>query len=286
MLTLILPCPAKLNLFLHITGRRPDGYHNLQTVFQLLSYGDTLELTPRDDGIISLTPELPGVPLEANLIYRAARLLQEASGCSLGADFLLHKRLPMGGGIGGGSSDAASALVGLNHVWRTGLSLEQLADLGQRLGADIPVFVCGQSAWAEGTGEQLTPISLPEVWYLVITPQCEVPTGRIFSHNKLTRNSSAITMRAFLEEGGRNDCQPLVEDLFPEVKYAVDWLNSFGSTSLYPAKLTGTGASVFTAFAAEDEACAVLAMRPHKLKGFVAKGVNESPLHSYLRKSQ
>lgn len=287
MSPLILPCPAKLNLFLHITGRRADGYHTLQTLFQLLDYGDQLEISARDDSVITIAPDFPQIPLEANLIYRAARLLQHATGCKRGADFTLGKRLPMGGGIGGGSSNAASALLGLNHLWDTQLPLTALADLGRELGADVPVFVRGHSAWAEGIGDVLTPVTLAETWYLVIIPPCAVSTAKIFSHNKLTRNSSAITMRAFLEEGGKNDCQPLVESLYPEVKDAVDWLSSFSPAGLMEqARLTGTGACVFAAFATENQARAVLTQRPKQLNGFVAKGVNESPLHSYLRESQ
>jgi len=276
---LVLPCPAKLNLFLLITGRRPDGYHNIQTLFQLLDFGDDLELRMNSTGTIRLTPEFTSIPQEENLVVRAARLLQRTTGCPLGADLHLTKRLPMGGGIGGGSSDAATALLGLNHLWQTGLDLDELAELGRQLGADVPVFVRGKTAWAEGVGEQLTPVELPSKWYVVVAPQCAVSTREIFSNEGLTRNSDGITVRAFLEEGGRNDCQKVVESLFPQVKDAVDWLGRFG-----PAQMTGTGACVFAAFQTEAEAREVFAKRPTQLNGFVAKGVNESPLHQRLLK--
>jgi 4-diphosphocytidyl-2-C-methyl-D-erythritol kinase len=276
-----LPCPAKLNLFLHITGRRVDGYHELQTLFQLLDVGDRLDISPRPDGQIVLTEDLPGVAREDNLVIKAANCLRAHTGSPAGAQLTLHKRLPLGGGIGGGSSNAASALLGLNHLWRTGLDLDTLAQLGASLGADVPVFVRGKTAWAEGIGEALQPVQLPESWYLVAVPGVAVSTAKIFQHPGLTRDSTPITMRAFLEEGGRNDCQPLVESLYPEVKDAVDWLTRFS-----PARLTGTGACVFARFATEQQARAALAERPAQLNGFVAKGVNESLLHSYLRESQ
>lgn len=276
---LTLPCPAKLNLFLHITGRRADGYHNLQTLFQLLDYGDDLDIAINSSGQIQLTPEFPTIPPEQNLVYRAAKLLQTTTGCSSGADLHLTKRLPMGGGIGGGSSDAATALVGLNHLWGTGLNEDQLAELGRQLGADIPVFVRGKSAWAEGVGERLTPMDLPTKWFVVLAPDCTISTRDIFASEGLTRDSIGITVRAFLEEGGKNDCQNVVEKLFPQVKDAVDWLGCFA-----PARMTGTGACVFAPFATEAEAQRVFAKRPAQLNGFVAKGVNESPLHQRLLK--
>lgn len=276
MTTLQLPSPAKLNLFLHITGRRDDGYHNLQTLFQLLDYGDTLSLSAAPGGI-TLNPGIDGVSLEDNLIYRAAQLLRTTTGCNAGARIRIDKRLPMGGGIGGGSSNAATTLVGLNHLWQTGLSLDQLAELGSQLGADVPVFVHGKSAWAEGVGERLTPMEIPPRWYLVLAPKCHVSTARIFSHKDLTRDTLAITVPAFLEKGGKNDCQPLVESLFPQVRDAVDWLNQYS-----PAQLTGTGACVFSAFPSKASAERIYAKRPKQLQGFVAQGVNDSPLHQCL----
>lgn len=277
MPSITLPCPAKLNLFLLITGRRDDGYHQLQTLFQLLDYGDELTISERSDSKIVLTPTFADIPCEKNLVYRAAQLLRKSSGCSRGVHLHLHKRLPAGGGIGGGSSDAATALVGLNHLWQLGLGEDTLAQLGQQLGADVPVFVRGKTAWAEGLGEQLQPMVLPPQWYVVLAPQCAVSTAEIFSHKDLTRDSKGIKVRAFLEEGGKNDCQPLVEKLFPQVKDAVDWLCRYG-----PAQMTGTGACVFAPFATEAEAQEVFAKRPRQLNGFVAKGVNESPLHQRL----
>ena len=277
MNTLCLPSPAKLNLFLHITGQRSDGYHLLQTVFQLLDFGDKLELQLNHHGNITVTPTLAGVKTADNLIYKAARLLQQSSGCELGADISLHKQLPMGGGIGGGSSNAATTLAGLNHLWHCGFTEQQLAELGRQLGADVPVFVRGKTAWAEGIGEQLLSLELPQHWYLVLTPDCHVSTAAIFSHKDLTRDTLAITVAAFLEKGGKNDCQPLVERLFPQVRDAVDWLNQYG-----PAQLTGTGACVFAAFPSKQLAQEVYAKRPKHLKGFVAQGVNNSPLHQCL----
>ncbi len=272
-----LPAPAKLNLFLRITGRRPDGYHNIQTVFQLLDYGDELSFYPVEDGSLSVTPEFATLPMTENLVFKAAQLLRQATGCSQGIRIHLQKRLPSGGGIGGGSSDAATALLGLNHIWQTGLSLDRLAELGQQLGADVPVFVRGRSAWAEGVGERLEPLELPRKWFVILAPDCQISTASIFSNEGLTRDSIAIKVRAFLEEGGKNDCQPLVEKLYPQVKDAVDWLGRFGS-----AQLTGTGACVFASFPDAATAHSVFARRPAEFLGFVAQGVNESPLHQRL----
>ncbi len=272
-----LPAPAKLNLFLHITGQRADGYHNLQTLFQLLDFGDELLFDPRSDNQITLNPILPGVPPEDNLVVKAARMLQGASNCQLGADITLRKNLPMGGGIGGGSSDAATTLVGLNHLWGTGLSLDALTQIGAKLGADVPVFIQGNTAWAEGTGDRLQAVEMPELWYLVLTPDCHVSTANIFSHKELTRDTSDITVAAFLEQGGRNDCQPLVRSLYPAVDEALQWLDQYGR-----AQMTGTGACVFASFKSADDAAAILAKAPVNLRGFVAKGVNRSPLHDLV----
>lgn len=272
-----LPAPAKLNLMLHITGRREDGYHQLQTVFQLLDRGDNLSYSSRDDGSVTLQPSIEGVADEDNLIVRAARLLQQASGCQLGADIELDKKLPMGGGIGGGSSNAATTLVGLNHIWNTKLSEDQLAELGRQLGADVPVFVRGFSAWAEGVGEHLQPLQLPENWFLVLTPACHVSTAEIFCHKSLTRDTPIIKVAAFFEGDSQNDCQPLVRKLYPEVDFALNWLNQYGTS-----RMTGTGASVFAAFDSEASAQAVLEKIPNELSGFVAKGVNISPLQQQL----
>ncbi len=277
-MSLTLPCPAKLNLFLLITGQRPDGYHSLQTLFQLLDYGDELKLELNETGEILLTPHFPDIPTDKNLVYKAAKLLQSYTQTHFGAILHLTKRLPAGGGIGGGSSDAATTLLGLNHIWKTEVPIPELAELGRQLGADVPVFVRGNSAWAEGVGENLTPIELEQRWYVVLAPNCHVSTKEIFLHKGLTRDSKSIKVRAFLEEGEKNDCQPLVERLFPQVKDAVDWLGSFGE-----AQMTGTGACVFAPFKTQKEAETVFAQRPEQLKGFIAKGVNESPLHRLLR---
>ncbi len=278
--TLSLPAPAKLNLFLHITGRRKDGYHLLQTLFQFLDYGDTLHFTPRDDGQIRLTSELPGVAAEDNLIVRAARSLQQASGTRLGADIRLDKRLPMGGGIGGGSSDAATTLLGLDRLWNTRLGEDRLAELGLQLGADVPVFVRGRAAWAEGVGEQLTPVEVDEPWYLVVAPACQVSTAEIFSDERLTRDTPAITLAAFREHGGRNDCLPVVTARYPEIRNTLILLNKFCE-----AKMTGTGSCLFGAFPNEREADKVRARLPATLKAFVARGCNTSPLHALLDKA-
>lgn len=273
--TLTLTSPAKLNLFLHITGRRADGYHTLQTLFQLLDYGDTLRF--READTLTLTPDIAGVPQPDNLIVRAARLLQRETGCRRGAAIELDKRLPLGGGIGGGSSNAATTLLALNALWDLRLSLAELAALGLQLGADVPVFVRGRSAWAEGVGEALQPVELTARNYLILVPRCHVSTALIFSQQALTRNSSAITMAAFLREGGRNDCEPVVRTLYPEVAYALDWLSNFA-----PARMTGTGACVFAGFTERSAAEAVLQQRPEAFDGFVAAGVNVSPVHTAL----
>ncbi|MEL0168979.1 MAG: 4-(cytidine 5'-diphospho)-2-C-methyl-D-erythritol kinase [Pseudomonadaceae bacterium] len=274
-----LPAPAKLNLFLHITGRRADGYHNLQTLFQFLDHGDTLHFSQRNDGELRLLTELPGVDAEDNLIMRAARMLKQASGTALGADIQLDKVLPMGGGIGGGSSDAATTLLGLNHLWQTGLSIDQLADIGITLGADVPVFVRGHAAWAEGVGEQLTPVELPEPWFLVVAPDCHVSTAEIFSDERLTRNTSPITLAAFVAGGGRNDCLPVVTTRYPEIRNTLILLNNYCE-----AKMTGTGSCLFGAFPNEREADKVRARLPATLRSFVARGCNVSPLHRELQK--
>ncbi|MFL1585239.1 4-(cytidine 5'-diphospho)-2-C-methyl-D-erythritol kinase [Stutzerimonas stutzeri] len=279
MQVLTLPAPAKLNLMLHITGRRADGYHELQTLFQFLDYGDELVLRPREDGQIRLLTELPGVDHDSNLIVRAARLLQRESGCALGADIQLTKRLPMGGGIGGGSSDAATTLVGLDHLWNTRLGEDRLAELGLNLGADVPVFVRGRAAFAEGVGERLQPVDLPEPWFVVIAPQVSVSTAEIFADPELTRNTPAITVRSLLAGGGHNDCQPVVEKRYPEVRNALSLLNKF-----VQARMTGTGACVFGSFPNEGEADKVRRQLPATLPSFVARGRNVSMLHRSLER--
>jgi len=274
---LILPAPAKLNLMLHILGRRADGYHELQTLFQFLDAGDELGFALRRDGEIRLHTAIEGVPHDSNLIVRAARLLQQHSHCTLGADIWLDKRLPMGGGIGGGSSDAATTLLGLNRLWQLNCSEDLLASLGLSLGADVPVFVRGRAAFAEGVGEKLQPVTLPEPWFLVAIPQVLVSTAEIFSDPELTRDTPPIKVRSLLEGGGRNDCQPVVMKRYPEVRNALILLNKF-----VPTRLTGTGACVFGSFPNEDDADKVARQLPATLPSFIAQGRNISMLHRKL----
>ncbi len=277
---LSLLSPAKLNLFLHITGRRADGYHELQTLFQLLDWGDSMRFTPNNGGEITLSGDTMGIPVEENLITRAARALprnQEKHG----VDIRVQKRIPAGGGLGGGSSNAATTLLALNQLWQLGLSSMQLQEIGAQLGADVPVFVGGQSAWAEGTGEVLTPVVIPESWYLVVTPDCHVGTAEIFSHQQLTRDTSPIKIAAFFEGHSRNDFQTLVRRLHPEVNNALNCLDKFGN-----ARLTGTGACVFCSFADEQAARIALSEISHPLTGFVARGINESPVLAALARAR
>jgi 4-diphosphocytidyl-2-C-methyl-D-erythritol kinase len=274
---LILPAPAKLNLMLHILGRRADGYHELQTLFQFLDYADELGFTLRSDGEIRLHTAIDGVPHDSNLIVRAARLLQQHTNCALGADIWLDKRLPMGGGIGGGSSDAATTLLGLAHLWQLDCNEDQLASLGLSLGADVPVFVRGRAAFAEGVGEKLQPVQLTEPWFLVAIPQVLVSTAEIFSDPELTRDTPPIKVRSLLEGGGRNDCQPVVQKRYPEVHNALILLNKF-----VPARLTGTGACVFGSFPNQDDADKVARQLPATLPSFIAQGRNISMLHRKL----
>lgn len=268
-----LPAPAKLNRMLHIVGRRADGYHLLQTVFQFLEYGDTLRFRRRADGAVRRLDQLPGVAPEQDLILRAAWALKRETGVDQGADIALEKRLPMGGGLGGGSSDAATALQGLNRLWGLGLSEDRLAELGLALGADVPVFVRGRAAWGEGVGERLTPVELSEPWFLVLVPEVSVSTAEIFSAPDLTRDSSPITIRAFLAGGGGNDCEVVVRKRYPEVDRAIRWLGARGT-----ARMTGTGAALFAPFDDEAEVRRVLREVPADWTGFVARGCNRSPL--------
>ena len=276
------PAPAKLNLFLHVTGRRPDGYHELQTVFQLIDLCDTVAIRVGDDGRIERPSGPVGVEPDSDLTVRAAKALQAATGCRMGASIRITKRIPMGGGLGGGSSDAATVLLALNHLWRCGLSVDELARLGLPLGADVPVFVRGSSAWAEGVGERLEPVELPERWYVVIHPGVAVPTKDVFQSPELTRNTPVITIRAFFGPGGlagsRNDCEPVVRALYPEVADALTWLEKFA-----PARLTGTGSCIFAAFGSAIEAERVAARAPDRWRAFVARGLNVSPVHGRLR---
>jgi len=268
---LTLLSPAKLNLFLHILGRRPDGYHELQTVFQLLDYGDTLTFTLRSDQQICIKPEIKGVSHQDNIIFKAATALQAHTTQARGIDILLDKCIPMGGGLGGGSSNAATTLLALNQLWGLGLSIEALCAIGLNLGADIPVFIKGRSSWAEGVGENLSPLELPERWFLVIKPDCHVSTANIFSCEELTRDTPAITVAAFFEQGGRNDCEFTVSRRYPEVKQALNWLNRYST-----AQLTGTGACIFASFDTEASARTVLGEVPSQWECFIAKGINYS----------
>ena len=267
------PAPAKVNLFLHILGRRPDGYHELQTVFQFAGLCDTLSFELREDGEVRRTTDLPGVAPEADLVVRAARLLQSHTGTRLGADIGVTKRIPTGAGLGGSSSDAATTLVALDHLWGTGVTALELQSIGRRLGADVPIFLHGQAAWAEGIGERFSPIALDEPWYLLIRPDIEVSTAAVFNDPDLTRNTSPITIARFLAGDGHNDCEPVVRVRYPEVGAALDWLGERAH-----ARLTGTGSCVFGAFPSEAEARAVLTELPRRWGGFVAEGRNRSPL--------
>lgn len=275
---LSLPAPAKLNLMLHIVGRRADGYHLLETVFQFLDYADTLHFSARDDGQIILHSTIDGVAHDDNLIVRAARLLQTESQSKLGADIWLDKKLPVGGGIGGGSSNAATTLVGLNHLWQTQLSLEKLADLGLSLGADVPVFVLGRAAFAQGIGEKLEPVDLAEPWYLVAVPPVSISTAKIFSDPCLTRDTPVTNMRTVLKQSGHNDCQAVVEKRYPEVRNALILLNKF-----VEARLTGTGSCIFGGFPNEQQAAKVATQISESLPSFVAQGANISMLHRALQ---
>jgi 4-diphosphocytidyl-2-C-methyl-D-erythritol kinase len=267
--------PAKLNLFLHVVGRRADGYHLLQTAFRFIDYGDELGFSVRSDGAVRRVTELAGVSAEADLSVRAARLLKERTGSRLGVDIEMVKRLPMGGGLGGGSSDAATTLVVLNRLWRTGLARAQLQELALELGADVPVFVFGRSAFAEGLGERLAALQLPPAWYLVLVPETAVSTAEIFSAPELTRNTNAITIAAFSVGQGRNDLEPVVCRRYPQVARHLEWLRQYGD-----ARMTGSGACVFCGFETEAQAQRVLSELPADMRGFVARGLDRHPLWS------
>jgi 4-diphosphocytidyl-2-C-methyl-D-erythritol kinase len=274
------PAPAKLNLFLHIVGRRPDGYHELQTMFQFVDLCDDIHIHARRDGEIRLIAGAPGVPPESDLCVRAAKALKTARGCPMGADIRVVKRIPMGGGMGGGSSDAATCLVALNRLWGLGLPTDELAGLGLKLGADVPVFIQGRAAWAEGVGERLTSLYPPdapsECNYLIIKPNVSIPTKDVFQDPELTRNSPPLTIHGFLASGGGNDCLRVVRRRYPEVARAMEWLSPLGE-----ARLTGTGSCVFVV-CEEARASALLAKLPPEWHGYSARGLNDSPLLSRL----
>jgi 4-diphosphocytidyl-2-C-methyl-D-erythritol kinase len=275
---LVLPAPAKLNLFLHITGRRADGYHNLQTLFRMLDVGDELSFQADDSGEINFSCSDVSISGEDNLVVRAAKSLKPLAAPAAGVRIYLDKRTPMGGGLGGGSSDAATTLHALNVLWQLGLSTQQLADIGLKLGADVPVFVHGQTAFAEGVGERLQPVELPDCWYLVVTPAAHVSTAAVFTHPDLIRDSKPLTLADLMTSPWRNDCQPLVERLCPQVAITLQWLVEYA-----PSRMTGTGASVFAEFADELSARRALADLPANCRGFVARGLNQSPLLTALR---
>jgi 4-diphosphocytidyl-2-C-methyl-D-erythritol kinase len=282
------PAPAKLNLFLHVVGQRADGYHLLESAFQLIDRADVLHFTVRHDAQIIRTNDLAGVPAQTDLVVRAAQLLQRHTGCSLGADITLEKKLPMGGGLGGGSSDAATVLMVLNHLWQTQLSRQQLMQLGLQLGADVPFFLFGQNAFAQGIGEQLVPITTPDCWYVVIEPGVHVPTQAIFSSQALTRNSPSITVSGFQKYPHgywKNDLQDVATQLFPEISLALSWLSGYGN-----AKMTGSGSCVFCACSDEVSAAEVVKAAqatPNKnWTVWAAKALQEHPCrvgHAHLR---
>lgn len=278
-LTAAWPAPAKLNRFLRIVGRRADGYHLLQTLFQFLDRGDELRFELLDDSRIERVGGPANVPPEADLAVRAARLLQARCGVERGVRIHLDKRLPLGGGLGGGSSDAATTLVALNHYWGLGLTLAELAELGLRLGADVPVFVHGRAAWAEGVGERLTPVEPDQPWFVVVMPPCRVDTAEVFNDPDLTRDSRPSKIRSFLTEADGNDCEAVVFRRHPRVAEAAEWLSRYGK-----ARMTGTGACLFAAFEERDSAVRTLARRPGWLNGFISRGCNRSGLHEHLER--
>jgi len=272
------PAPAKLNLMLRVIGRRADGYHLLQTVIRFIDYGDTLTIRVREDGAIERANDVADVPAGEDLALRAARLLQQATGSRLGAEIGIEKRIPIGGGLGGGSSDAATTLLALNRLWGAGLTRARLAKLALELGADVPVFVGGENALAEGIGEQLTPLDLPGAWYLVLVPPVRVPTARIFSDSELKRDSKPIKITAFSAGLAGNDLESVVCREYPEVARHLDWLRQAA-----PAWVTGTGACVFAAFPAESAARGVWEQAPKGMRGFVAEGLPRHPLRELAR---
>lgn len=270
------PAPAKLNLFLHVVGRRADGYHLLQTVFRFIDRADALRFAPRDDGAIVLATPTPGVPPDSDLTVRAARLLQQATACRRGATIHLDKRLPMGGGLGGGSSDAATVLLALDHLWQTGVGRGDLERLGLALGADVPIFVHGRNTFAEGVGEAFTDLELPPAWYVVLHPAVNVPTAAIFGAPELRRDTPPIRPGEWRHGIGQNDLEPVACARFPAVAEHLAWLRRQAPSAL----MTGSGACVFAGFATRDEAEAVFARRPAHMAGWIAAGLAEHPLTS------
>ncbi len=277
----IYSAPAKLNLFLHVVGRRSDGYHLLQTVFRFLDFSDQVKLVVRDDGNIKLNTPISGVPAEKNLCIQAAQLLQKESGASLGVEISLEKFIPMGGGLGGGSSDAATTLLALNHLWNLNWSREKLMDLGLDLGADVPVFIFGENAFAEGIGEKLKAISLLPAWYLILTPPVHVPTAEIFASKKLTRNTIPVKIPPFSVGLGHNDLESVVCLAYPEVARHLEWLRQLDSTTM--VAMTGSGACVFAEFVTESAARKALTNVPIDMNGFVVQGLDRHPMQDFAR---
>jgi 4-diphosphocytidyl-2-C-methyl-D-erythritol kinase len=275
------PAPAKLNLFLHVVGRRQDGYHLLQTVFRLIDFSDQLSFQLRADGMIKLHNPIAGVPEEKDLCVRAAQLLRQQTGTEQGVDIFLQKRIPMGGGLGGGSSDAATTLLALNRLWQVDLNKEQLLALGLQLGADVPVFIFGQNAFAEGVGEELTAIELPPAWYLVVVPSVQVSTAEVFASKELTRNTLPITIPPFSVGQGHNDLELVVCQAYPEVAQCLEWLKRLENTTI--TAMSGSGACVFAEFATELAARTAFEQMPAEMKGFVAKGLNDHPIHRSMK---
>ena len=268
--------PAKLNLFLHVVGRRPDGCHLLQTLFRFIDLHDTLHFTLREDGAVHRTNSVEGVAEEQDLCVRAARLLQRETGCTSGVDIIVEKRIPLGGGMGGGSSDAATTLLALNKLWNLGLSRARLMQIGLTLGADVPVFVFGENAFAEGVGEQLQVYPLPQAWYVVLFPPVHVATALVFAHPELTRDTISLRIRGLSLQALHNDLQPVVCGLYPEVAQHIDWLGQFAK-----ARMTGSGACVFAEFASAEQAQAVLEQLPPEMRGIVARGLPHHPLRDF-----
>lgn len=275
---LVLPAPAKINHFLHITGRRADGYHLLQTAFQFLDYSDEIQLQLRTDHLIQRCGQNADIPAQDDLVVKAAERLQKYTAVQAGANITVNKKLPLGGGLGGGSSDAATTLLGLNQLWNCRLGLDELAQLGLQLGADVPVFVHGHAAWAEGVGEQLTFIDLPENWYLILHPNVHVSTAEIFANEGLTRHCQPIKIATSFNGQTRNVFTPVVRKMFPAVDIAYNWLSKHATT-----KMTGSGACLFTEFESEAQAKQVLAVMPDQWSGFVARSASVSPLHKKLK---
>lgn len=279
MLTFL--APAKLNLFLHVTGRRNDGYHLLQTVFRLLDFSDQLQFYLRKDGAVKLNKPIAGVPEGDDLCVRAAKLLQQESGTNQGVEIFLEKQIPLGGGLGGGSSDAATTLLALNHLWNLGLNRHQLSALGLQLGADVPVFIFGENAFAEGVGEKLKPILLPPAWYLVLIPPLHVSTAEVFSSKELTRNTIPITIPPFSIQQGHNDLEPVVCQKYPVVAEYLEWLKRLKNTTI--VAMSGSGACVFAEFETESTARAAFAQIPAGMNGFVARGLDHHPMRDTVK---